>query len=187
MPIGSYVAPTTIITQLVNSRPKSVLDLGVGFGFYGVSVRNFLDYGVKPFKTWLAGIEGFESYRNPCWDVYDKIEIGRIQDIDFLSLLPPSKEKWACIMMSDVLEHFEKEEGIAQIDRAKSALARGGILIISTPGRFGPQGAAHGNVLERHRSLFISKDLEPLGFTTLRKEGMQSDGRNTVISVFRNG
>lgn len=183
MPVGSFVAPNPIISLLVRYHPKSVLDLGVGFGFYGVAVRNFLDVGVRPYKTWLAGIEGYERYRNPCWELYDKVKVGRIQDVEFQTLLPPAKKRWACILMSDVLEHFDTEEGVRQIERAKASLARRGILIVSTPGKFDAQGAAHGNELERHRSLFVSKDLEPLGFKMIRREGMRRDGRNTVVAI----
>lgn len=175
------------MTLLVDERPVTVLDLGVGFGMYGAAIRNWLDRGVTPYRTYLAGIEGHAPYRNPVWDLYDRIEVGKIQDTNFRELLPEGKKGWDCILMSDVIEHFTDEEALRQIERCKQVLAPGGKIIISTPGWQSHQGAAHGNQLERHLSLFTSKELEPLGFKTLRKEGLQEDGRNNVISVFENG
>lgn len=187
MPIGSPIAVNLIALHLSNTKPRTVLDLGVGSGFYGAVVRQWCDLGVQPYKTWLAGIEGWEKYRTPCWELYNRVQVGLIQATNLQELLPPGTEArgWQCILMSDVLEHFEQEAGVCQVERAKSALAPGGTLFVSTPGWQSHQGAAHGNELERHRSLFLGKDLEELGFEVLRREGRRADGRNNVIAQFR--
>jgi hypothetical protein len=78
MPTGccSLVA---IATQFVVFRPGSVLDLGIGTGFYGAVVRQWLDGGVRPWRTRLVGVEGFATYRSPCWDLYDEVVVPSIE------------------------------------------------------------------------------------------------------------
>ena len=65
MPIGCCSLVPAIATQFVLRRPRSVLDLGVGMGFYGAVVRQWLDGGVQPWRTRLVGVEGFDAYRSP--------------------------------------------------------------------------------------------------------------------------
>jgi hypothetical protein len=35
----------------------------------GAAVRQWLDGGVQPWRTRLVGVEGFDAYRSPCWNV----------------------------------------------------------------------------------------------------------------------
>lgn len=62
MPIGCCSLIPTIATQFVVFRQGSVLDLGIGMGFYGAVVRQWLDGGVQPWRTRLVGVEGFAAY-----------------------------------------------------------------------------------------------------------------------------
>ena len=62
MPIGCCSLDPAIATQFVVFRPGSVLDLGIGMGFYGAVVRQWLDGGVQPWRTRLVGVEGFAAY-----------------------------------------------------------------------------------------------------------------------------
>jgi predicted SAM-dependent methyltransferase len=68
------------------------------------------------------------------------------------------------MIMSDVIEHFEKQEGLKQLRRAANHLTPGGLLMLSTPAVFCKQGSVHGNELETHRSLWAPEDLTQLGF-----------------------
>ena len=80
MPIGCTSLVPMIAHELMAHRPSSVLDLGIGMGFYGAVVRQWLDLGVRPWRTRIVGVEGFEAYRNPCWDVYDTVINSKIED-----------------------------------------------------------------------------------------------------------
>ena len=50
----------TIIKTVMSRNPKSVLDIGVGFGKWGYLFREYLDvYHGRVFKEdWLVNIEG---------------------------------------------------------------------------------------------------------------------------------
>ena len=54
MPIGAVPAVSHIAAQVLIRRPGRVLDLGMGTGFYGAVVRQWVDEGVAPWRTWLA-------------------------------------------------------------------------------------------------------------------------------------
>src|SRR4029434_7034396 len=106
MPIGSYAAVPPLVQSLLQGQPRSVLDLGMGFGGGGVLVRQWLDQGVRPWKTFLAGVEAWPDYRNPVWDLYNVIYAQTIE-----RFLASSDETFDCVLFCDVLEHFEKAAG----------------------------------------------------------------------------
>lgn len=161
MPIGSYAVVPEVVYHLVTKQPKTHLDLGIGFGMYGAAIRQWLDLGVMPYKTILHGVEGFEFYENPVWQLYDKVFIEDIQDFE-------PAVKYDSITMCDVIEHFTKEDGIKVLDKLKSWLNPKGIILIATPGEFCPQDAVYGNEFERHRSLWTKMDFTGEGFKVLR-------------------
>ena len=106
MPIGSYAAVPLLAQTLIKCQPRSVLDLGMGFGGGGVIVREWLDLGVRPWKTNLIGVEAWADYRNPTWDLYDVVYVQTIEEF-----LPACRDQFDCVFLGDVLEHFEKDAG----------------------------------------------------------------------------
>lgn len=177
MPIGSYALTFNIAHEIWKKNPKSVLDLGVGLGMTGVLVRSYTaDLGKAPWKTVLHGVEGFADYRTGIWDIYDHVFEGSIQS--YLSEVP---DKYDMIIMSDVIEHFEKEEGFAIAKELMTRLNPGGIVLIGTPGIFQEQGAAHGNEYERHRSSWKAFDF-PEGYQILQ-DGSPDKVGNMMILV----
>ena len=155
MPIGSYSAYRQVMRHMLMHSPKSVLDLGIGHGINGAGVRNWLDLGIQPYKTWLVGVEGWSKYYSPLWECYHEVHQCTIQEYIRDDRV---KETFDCILMTDVIEHFDKEEGNWVIARLKERLTVGGVLIISTPAVWIEQGDAYGNELERHRSLWHFTD-----------------------------
>lgn len=159
MPIGSYAAVPELVQALLRQRPQSLLDLGIGFGGGGVLVREWLDLGVQPWKTYLAGVECWEAYRNPCWDLYNVIHVKTIEQF-----LNETSERFDCILLCDVLEHFERPRGAQLLDALPSFVAPGGSLLITTPAKFFSQGAVYGNERERHRSAWQASDFSSRHF-----------------------
>lgn len=116
-------------------NPKTVLDIGVGFGKWGVMSREYTDIWNQRFypNEWLTTIIGVEvhpKYSNPVWDVYSRILIGEASKVlkgicagdydredpkDIDSCIIPPKNYDLAIMI-DVLEHFEKEQGQKFLD-----------------------------------------------------------------------
>lgn len=179
MPIGSFTTIPPIAFELSERKPKSVLDIGIGFGMWGVSVREWVDMGVNPYKTILHGLEGFPSYRSPLWELYDKIFINLLQDFEPV-------QKYDCIIFADVLEHFTEDEGAEQLERIKQWLNPGGVLLVATPGLFVPQPAMYGNDLEQHLSLWLPANLIKHGFAILRDEKPDKYGHMMVVGKYVN-
>jgi SAM-dependent methyltransferase len=151
MPIGSFAILPHImhVAQLV--QPKTILDVGIGYGIYGPAFRQWIDMGVRPYSTIIDGVEGWADYKNPCWDEYNSIAVIPIEQFY-------SPFKYDMIVFSDVIEHFEKAEGEAILEKLKSFLSPGGILFVGTPAIWLEQNAVHGNEMECHRSLWSVDD-----------------------------
>lgn len=158
MPIGASSAVPWIAKHLVSTRPARVLDLGVGFGMNGAIVRQWLDGGVRPWKTALFGVEGWSNYRNPLWELYDAMFVQRIEDF-----LTSGSNLFDCVILGDVIEHLEKDDGRHLVDQIKLRVSGNGHLIVVTPAEFFEQSAVYGNELEVHRSAWTASDLSSLG------------------------
>ncbi|WP_435006695.1 class I SAM-dependent methyltransferase [Tundrisphaera lichenicola] len=162
MPIGSFTAVPYLAKILAVRRPARILDLGIGSGFLGAIVRQWVDLGVQPWRSLLIGVEVWAEYRNPLWDLYNLVIIETIQEY-----LSRHCEEFDCILLGDVLEHFEIREGVELLEQLKSRVAPDGVLLVATPAQFHEQAAVHGNEFERHRSVWTAQQLEELGFQTL--------------------
>ena len=165
MPSSQIENITTIVRWIAEIDPASILDVGVGFGKYGVLAREYTDlrhgrYHRRDWKVVIDGIEIFDPYVNPTWDIYDRVFCE-----DAVELLPHLKN-YELVLLCDVIEHLEKPVGQAMLAECRRMATRA--VIVSTPlGQF-PQDPIHGNEHERHRSEWTEKDFP--GFT-LRFEG----------------
>lgn len=155
MPTSFHGQISTILNLIFEINPASILDIGVGFGKYGVLLRDLLDvpyerYGKETWKIRIDGIEGYPGYENPihtyAYDhvYYDKAEvaldqIGTVYDL---------------ALMIDVLEHFEKEAGRQILNRI---LEKCKLLIIAVPVVPCPQTYLD-NALEAHKSRWDAND-----------------------------
>ncbi|MFO0871317.1 MAG: methyltransferase domain-containing protein [Pirellulales bacterium] len=163
MPIGSFAAVPLLVETLLRLQPRSVLDLGIGFGGNGVAVREWLDLGVRPWKTQLTGVECWGEYRNPTWDLYNIVYVQTIEQY-----LHDSQEQFSCVLLGDVLEHFPADAGSSLLNSAQQHVAPGGLMIVTTPATFFPQEAVYGNEHERHLSYWSDTDLRHCGFQVAR-------------------
>lgn len=167
MPISCTSCIPFIAQDLYCRRPNSVLDLGIGYGLYGAMVRNYCgDFDpLGNRSTILIGIEGFRGYRNPLWDLYDLVNVTTIP-----TYLVNERDTFDVILLMDVVEHFDKPEGLRILEACKKRLTPGGILWVGTPAVWTEQGATHGNKLETHHCLWTADELRDLGFL-LRLDG----------------
>lgn len=155
MPTSWYQATSVLMDKVMVERPSSVLDIGVGFGKYGVLLREALDipyerYDKSRWRARIDGIEAFRGYKNPIHDyVYDNLIYNPISDC------LPDLGMYDVILMVDVLEHFTKEQGMKLLD---DLLLHTKALIISTPSNPSPQGEYLGNHFETHLSRWTPAD-----------------------------
>jgi len=152
----------SLVRQII---PKSILDIGIGFGKWGLLFREYTDiiaseldpprYKKENWKIKIEGIEGFPDYITPVHQyIYDNIYLG-----DILEVLPHLGE-YDLIFIGDVIEHLSKDKGRELIYQALEHTNR--YLILTTPRFPIKQEAICNNELERHRSLWTIKDLKKL-------------------------
>jgi len=177
MPIGSFAILPDVINELIKVKPKTILDLGCGFGIYGVAVREWLELGYNEngWNIYIEGVEAFQKYRNPNWEHYDKIIVGDILKVNF-------DRKYDAILLLDVIEHFEKEIGRKLIEQIKKLLNPGGILLVGTPAIFCKQDAVYGNEFERHRSLWTIDDFKD--FEIIKDGKMDKYGHYMLLTKY---
>jgi 2-polyprenyl-3-methyl-5-hydroxy-6-metoxy-1,4-benzoquinol methylase len=132
---------------IISVKPFSVLDVGSGFGKYGVLCREYLELwdGREEYKFLrrIDGVEVFENYITPLHkyiynNMYTENIINLVNNLDY---------SYDLVLLIDVLEHFSKEEGI----------------LVSTPKKPSPQQDVFGNAFEIHKSLWKKEELSTLG------------------------
>lgn len=166
MPTSYYQAIPHVLSMVLSEKPESILDLGVGFGKYGMLCREMLEvpyerYRPEEWKTRIDGVEGFPEYKTPVYDyVYNRVHFGRIEEV--IDGLPD----YDVVLLVDVLEHFTKEAGQALIPRLRRHAKKA--LVISTPLRFLPQGEFLGNDLEHHKSAWSPEEFAPYQAEVMR-------------------
>lgn len=157
MPSSYHEQIPIIIDILLRIKPASLLDVGVGFGKYGFLAREYLeiwdnDKGYGSFKIRIDGVEPFARYITPCHEyIYNNI-----YNMDILEFVKEQKMGYDLVLLIDVLEHIDKDEGkkLLQI-----LLRKNRNILISTPKVFNKQGEVFGNKYEVHRSFWKKKEL----------------------------
>jgi len=163
MPSSAWTQIDDVISLIKRVNPMSMLDVGVGFGKYGVLAREYLELwdGRDRYDDWrrrIDGIEVFEEYHNPIYDwAYDAVFFGNALEVI------EKLDNYDLILMVDVIEHFEKEDG-ARFLRLCSARSKN--ILVVTPIRPSAQKSAFGNPHEEHRSAWTQEDLKPYGRLT---------------------
>lgn len=163
MPTSWYQTIPDILNHLTKEQPSTILDIGVGFGKYGVLAREVLElpyqrYNKEQWKVNIHGIEAFEDYTNPIYGhVYNQIFYGNVLDII------DNLEKYDMILLIDVLEHFTKEEGLILLKKLITHTK--GCLIVSTPIYPSKQEEYLGNSYEEHKSRWFITDFSDFSFS----------------------
>ncbi len=177
IPVSDLGSIVPILTEVLLTNPEGTMDIGVGFGKYGVLCREVLEavHGRCAPDTWekrIVGIEGFEAYRNPAWDVYDEVQVA-----DFTKVYE-SIVGWPLVLMIDSLEHVDKVTGEIILEYL---VRNNGRVIVSTPVGECPQEGVFGNEFERHRTTFTTSSFNKYAHRVLHS------GVCHVVSIKGNG
>jgi len=163
MPVSCWTHIPQVLDEVYLLQPETVLELGIGYGKYGVLLREVLDamYGRCRPDQWqrlICGIEAWSGYKNPCWEVYggregvQKVWLGDFTKPDFGRFGINALEGWDLVMMMDSLEHLTPEVGRPFL---ASLVKNNKYVIISVPNGPMPQDeAVYGNEYEKHRWTF---------------------------------
>jgi hypothetical protein len=161
VPTSQSVQISRIVDMIQHIDPQSVLDIGPGFGKYGLLCREYLEvfheqesYG--KFTRRIDAIEVFPDYLTPVHHfVYNDIMIGNA-----VHIVPTLKHRYDLTLLIDVLEHFTKEDGSQLL---KDIMAHSRNLIVSVPKDIGEQGEVYHNTHETHLAEWNAADLTKLG------------------------
>lgn len=175
MPTSWMEAIPDIIEEVSRLNPDSILDIGIGFGKYGLLLREKLEipekrYSKQDWKIQIDGIEAFRNYQNPIHDyVYNKIYYEAVENcLDHLSI-------YDVVLLVDVLEHFEKETGKEIIRKVLAHTKKA--LIVSTPLYPAEQLEYLSNHYEEHKSRWMQVDFAEFDFEykliRVKKNGAQ--------------
>ncbi|MCA1962119.1 MAG: class I SAM-dependent methyltransferase, partial [Desulfomonile sp.] len=148
------------VEVLMKIEPKSVLDVGVGFGRWGMVAREFCEawFGRLYRRDWVIRIEGIEAFADNIDhhhdNFYDKIHLG-----DAVEVLPRLLARdWDLVIFGDVIEHFPKEIGLKLLTMA---VEKADYVLVNVPlGSGRPQREGCVNQYERLRSTWTSEDFQ---------------------------
>ncbi|TFH75787.1 class I SAM-dependent methyltransferase [Gammaproteobacteria bacterium LSUCC0112] len=174
MPFSQSSQLSSIVGFLETVQPKSILDVGTGFGQYGFLARTNIEHfnlfevngpvaRKRERSEWnivIDGIEAFKDYITPVHEyAYNNIFIG-----DAMDVLPTLLRRYDVVLAIDILEHFDKDQGRQFIELLKQVCS--GSVLVSTPKEFIEQHI-EANPYEDHHSCWSKADLEACGFTNV--------------------
>ena len=150
-----------VVNLAMQLQPRSILEIGTGFGKYGFLFREYLDiWGaasdparLRP-ENWQVTIDGIECFAPYISElqhrIYNRIIIGdALSEIEQLG-------NYDLIFLGDVIEHFPKEDGRRLLEKCLVHANR--MVLVTTPNYFNPQGAEYGNQRETHHCLWTRED-----------------------------
>jgi SAM-dependent methyltransferase len=163
---SSFAEQIPLILYLIQKcGPKSVLDIGKGFGKYGFLTHEYagIDHTHRPDpSSTLAAqsriaVDAVDCNTDYLWphieQIYRKTYVGRIEE------LYPALPQYDLVLMCDVIEHIEKAPALAVVQHFLNA---GSKVLISTPKEFFQQDL-YGSAAEHHVSYWTKADFRADG------------------------
>lgn len=137
MPSSDFNVIPSVMKWLMDIQPRSVMDVGCGFGKWGMLVKDYVGLALdKNIQVWedegkvpvsLYGVEVRQEYIKQLQrEIYDDIYIGSV--IDYIGA--GKQADYDCVLMMDVVEHLTKTDAYAVM---KHFVDHCGALIVSTP------------------------------------------------------
>ncbi|MFW5437700.1 hypothetical protein [Paenibacillus apiarius] len=148
-------------------NPSSILDVGIGFGRWGIISREFLDVWNGKIKkdSWDIHVEGIEAFSSNI-ENHHKEFYSKIWEQDARNFFDSCSTNYDLVIFGDVLEHFYKEEGYKILD---IALKLSDYVMINIPiGQNWEQGSLYGNEYEEHKSEWEFEDFNR--YSIIRKK-----------------
>ena len=152
-------AITCGITELMKYKPiKSILEIGPGFGKWGVLFREYLEYwGPHHISKdqWTLQLDCIEAYKPYITElhqyIYNNIIVDDVLNVDFNKL-----QNYDIIFMCDVIEHIEKDKALKLLKILHEKCNKA--IFIGTPSIPAFRGKIHKDDFEQHVSYFSSEE-----------------------------
>ena len=125
-----------VIEVISREQPRSVLDVGAGWGKFGVLAREY----AEPSRVDAVDVNP------PRYPVYDNVYLGDLRNLD--RVLPAEACGYDLALFIEVIEHLEKGEAWAVLEQLFRRARR---VLVTTPLGFRPQEIP-GMPYESHRS-----------------------------------
>lgn len=157
MPTSTWVHISTVADEIYKQQPKTILDIGIGFGRWGLIARETLDVikGKIFEESWQTRIDGVEIYEKYITDL-QRILYNDIFITDVRNFVKNEKFFYDMIIAGDVIEHLPKKEALSIIAKLRTCCK---VLIIGIPlGDKYKQGTVAGNTHEAHLSTWQPED-----------------------------
>lgn len=163
MPTSRPLVLNFMASQILNRKPKSFLDIGVGFGKNGFLAREYMDIWDGPDGCWdkanwrftVDGIEVFNKYVTDLQRyIYDNIYIG-----DAAKVIK-TLDNYDFAVCTAMLEHVDKDVGLEFLEDVK---VRCNYTILTVPIDPGTRGQKHGNPNQAHVSKWTRSELSRFG------------------------
>lgn len=160
MPVSTPIHLPFCISLINGLRPRSVLDVGLGFGTWGFLCRTHLDVfpgRVQP-QDWQVRIEGVELFAPYIQAhqraLYDAIHIADIREA------ARTLGHYDLIIAGDVIEHLDKDDAEDVLDLLYQKADRALLVNIPIGAEGWEHGENHGNPGELHRSAWEVHDFQ---------------------------
>jgi hypothetical protein len=142
---SSYVGSVpSIVNLMIDLSPRSIIDIGPGWGKYGLMAREYL-----PNLAKLDAVEVKEGARPTQTSIYDTVIWADVRTLN--------RNTWGAYNMAfliDVIEHMEQSEGHRLL---RDIVSAGTIVVVATPKLFIEQHDDD-NPYETHLSLWGWED-----------------------------
>jgi 2-polyprenyl-3-methyl-5-hydroxy-6-metoxy-1,4-benzoquinol methylase len=160
MPSSNLAIAPALLALVDQAQPRSVLDVGPGYGKFGILLREYC-HSIETLDACEAW-PGYVTDRLRC--LYDEVLECDVRELEQWAL-----DRYDLIFMSEVIEHIDKDEGLALLARVR------GHIVLSTPQEFFSNGPGLPPT-ETHRSLWdlssfgdrIDADMSQLGGIVVR-------------------
>lgn len=161
MPTSSPKLIDDVVMTVSRVSPKTILDVGCGYGKYGVLLREVLELWCPEPKFPTAGrikidaVEINSSYITQLThEIYDEVYQADIMNV--IDNLP----KYDLILMVELIEHLSIEDGKELIRKAKEKC---GMVVIVTPANPHGRSIELGNPTDEATCFWSEEDFEEFG------------------------
>ncbi len=155
---GNYQNTSDAIAWLRTIDPRSVLDVGCGFGRWGFLCREFLDIwnGRRTREEWAVRLVGVDAYAGNLKQhhhyIYDELHAEPVE-----RYLARREETFDLIILGDVLEHLPKVQGMEVL--AEAVKRAHYVLLVLPLGESWDQEDEYGNPYERHLAVWHEHEI----------------------------